>query len=107
MAYNLDGFVERIILSGLIIICGHMKMLEELNNDTLHTKCLCYHNCYHMIHLSPFLFCYTFFASSPITPAIFLIHKHELHYVHDRLMEEVEHWIPNLARECQYGAFSN
>jgi len=108
LAYDLGSFV-RVIMTypNLIVVCGHEKLLIELNNllqiESIQPQLLSYDTTFQLgdFYLSPLLFRHTLFLRSPVIPALFLIHERKFQLVHDTLMQQAAQLIPNLVRGKQ------
>lgn len=105
LAYDLGSFVKVIATyPNLIVICGHEKLLIELNNllqiESIQPQLLSYDTTFQLgdFYLSPLLFRHTLFLRSPVIPVLFLIHERKFQLVHDTLMQQAAQLIPNLVR---------
>ncbi len=105
LAFDLGSFVKVIMTyPDLIVICGHEKLLIELNNllqiDSIQPQLLSYDTTFQLgdFYLSPLLFRHTLFLRSPVIPALFLIHERKFQLVHDTLMQQAAQLIPILSK---------
>ncbi len=105
LAFDLGGFVKVIMTyPDMIVVCGHEKLLIELNNllqiESIQPQLLSYDTTFQLgdFYLSPLLFRHTLFLRSPIVPALFLIHERKFQLVHDTMMQQAAKLIPNLVK---------
>ena len=106
LSLDLEGFVKVIKTHpDLIVICGLEVILNEMEMVLRHTQStnvqlLSYDTTFQLgdFYVSPFLFRYTHFKTSPVIPAAFLIHERKFQACHEELMLFLLKAVPSLSR---------
>ena len=84
------------------VICGLDELVHELGLILqIESECsqlLSYDTTFQLgdFYLSPLLYRHTLFSNSPTIPALFLIHEHKFHSVHEKFMQCLADRIPSL-----------
>ena len=105
LSLDLSGFVKVIRTHpDLIVVCGLDLILEEmemvLHTQSTNSQLLSYDTTFQLgdFYVSPFLFCYTPFKTSPVIPAAFLIHERKFQACHEELMLHLLKAVPALSQ---------
>ena len=101
IAYDLKGYVAKIITyPDLVLICG-LTVIEEELKRLLTTKAasfplFSYDTTFQLgdFYVSAFLFRHTLFTEAPVIPAFFLIHERKEFSAHEGLMKHIAAKIP-------------
>lgn len=103
LAYDLDGFVAKITTyPDLVLICGSQSIVSEMDRvlqcRSSAPQLLSYDTTFQLgdFYLSPLLFRHIAFTSSPVIPALFLIHEKKSQNAHEELMKHVRKVISGL-----------
>ena len=110
IAFDLDGFVSKIITYpdlDLVIVCGHPKLLMEMNNllqiGAIHGQLFSYDTTFELgdvyIYVSALLMRHILFQGAPVIPVSILLHKRKLESSHKELMKFISINFPILG-EC-------
>ena len=94
LSLDLNGFVKIInTYPDLVVVCGLDTILNEmaivLRTKSTNYQLLSYDTTFQLgdFYVSPFLFRYTSFKTSPVIPAAFLIHERKFQSCHEELMK--------------------
>ena len=105
LAYDLDGFIAKIITyPDLVLICGSKNMARELDQllqcQSPAPQLLSYDTTFQLgdFFVSPLLFRHTAFTSSPVMPLLFLIHDRKFQNVHEEVMKHTAAVVPSLTK---------
>ena len=105
LAYDMDGFVKTMTTyPDLILICGLTELTNELNLllqiESEQPQLLSYDTTFQLgdFYISPFLFRHTLFRTSPVVPALFLIHERKYQRVHEAFLDCLAELVPNLKK---------
>ena len=98
LAYDLDGFIAKIITYlDLVIVCGHPKLLNEMNNllqigNTTPGQLFSYDATFELgdIYVSALLMRHVLFNGAPVIPVAFLLHERKLASSHNEFMKFIE-----------------
>jgi hypothetical protein len=105
MSYDMNDFVkiistfpDLIVIFGLDVITKELNLL--LNIQTENQQLLSYDTTFKLgdFYLSVVLFRYTVFKTSPVVPALFLIHERKFQSVHEQVMKCLAKAVPNLVK---------
>ena len=102
LAYDLDGFVQRITTyPNLVVVCGLNTIADHLNSVLLvnsQGQLLSYDTTFQLgdFYLSSLLYRHTLFSTLPVIPAVFLIHERKFQNVHEECFQQVAKLVPNL-----------
>ena len=103
IAIDLDGFVSKITTyPDLVIVCGHPKLLTEMNNllqiGAVHGQLFSYDTTFELgdIYVSAFLMRHVLFQGAPVIPVSFLLHERKLESSHEDFMKFVSVKFPIL-----------
>ena len=106
LAYDLDGFVAKITTyPDLVLICGSNGIACEMDRvlqcRSSAPQLLSYDTTFQLgdFYLSSMLFRHTAFTSSPVLPALFLIHEKKAQNAHEDLMKHAGNVVPTLKRK--------
>lgn len=99
----MNGFVKSITTyPDLTLICGLSDLTKELNlllqMESEKPQLLSYDTTFQLgdFYLSPLLFRHTLFTTSPVIPALFLIHERKFQSTHEAFMECLANLVPSL-----------
>lgn len=87
-----------------MVICGSSMVLKELDLllqvESELPQLLSYDTTFQVgdFYLSPLLFRHTLFSSSPVIPALFLIHERKFQTVHEEFMQQLAQLVPSLVK---------
>ena len=105
IAYDLDGYVSIIATYlDLVIICGHSKLLNEMNNllqiGAIHGQLFSYDTTFELgdIYVSALLMCHILFQGAPFIPVSFLLYERKLESSHEELMKFISARFPILGK---------
>ena len=103
LSYDLSEFIHKIVtFPDLIVVCGMKCMLRECNRllklKQTSPQLMSYDTTFQLgdFYVSPLLFRNTLFKSSPVMPAMFVIHERKLKATHDEMMQLVALELPHL-----------
>lgn len=103
LAYDLDDFVKIIkTFPDLLVICGFKIVLKELDlilkAQSELPQLLSYDTTFQLgdFYISPLLFHHTLFSTSPVIPALFLIHERKFQVIHEEFMQVLSQLVPSL-----------
>jgi len=104
MAYDTQGFVHKIeSYPDLLVICGLPSVFDELNRIVQakleFPNLLSYDATFNLgdIYVSPFLFRYVVFESSPVIPAAYLLHERKFETAHEAFMTFIKAKLSSLS----------
>lgn len=106
IAYDLDGFVAKIITyPDLVIVCGHPKILNEMSNllqigSSTQSQLFSYDTTFELgdIYVSVLLMRHVLFCGAPVIPVGFLLHERKLESSHDEFMKFISTKFPTLSQ---------
>ena len=108
IAYDMGDFVRVIkTFPDLTIVCGLKEIIREFASiiqvKSQAPQLLSYDTTFQLgdFYLSPLLFRYTKFASSPTIPCLFLIHERKFQSCHEEFMAQLTELVPTLVNGKQ------
>ena len=102
LAYDLEGFVLKICTHpDLVVVCALKNMvieMESVQQSNAPSQLLSYNTTFKFgdFYVLTLLFRNTFFTTSPVMPAFFLIHERKFKSVHSELMKVGCEMVPSL-----------
>ena len=87
------------------MICGLEQLIQQLNTlcdikSSVQQQLLSYDTTFQLgdFYVSPLLFRHVMFSTSPVIPALFLIHERKFYKVHAEFMQTLAEKVPNLVQ---------
>ena len=103
IAIDLDGFVSKITTyPDLVIVCGHPKLLTEMNNllqiGAVNGQLFSYDTTFELgdIYVSALLVRHVLFQGAPVIPVSFLLHERKLESSHEDFVKFISVKFPIL-----------
>ena len=106
LAYDLNSYVIKVsTYPNFVVICGLEQLIQQLNTlcdikSSVQQQLLSYDTTFQLgdFYVSPLLFQHVMFSTSPVIPALFLIHERKFYKVHAEFMQTLAEKAPNLVQ---------